>query len=111
MWCNPATKSGSFITRNIVSNTQSGTIITDKEVYLRGKNASGSVAFSGTASGSKITLINTGSQSKVEIPTHNLKIFSSGSWDSIIKGPEIYTGSKNINTRSGAITATHIEVI
>lgn len=99
-----------FHTPKLVSAVLTGSLTSTGNVYIGNATTTGAVFSGGTASG-KITLINTGTNIRVEIPTYNLRLTSSGIWDGMINIPETYTGSRAITTSSGALTATRIELI
>ena len=80
----------SFTTPSLVGNTLSGSLSTSGSVYLSGSTASGSV-FSGSTASGHIILTHPDTSVTVDIPTQNLIISASGTWDGILNAPRTVT--------------------
>jgi hypothetical protein len=75
--------------------------------YIEGSSESGY-----TASGNvirKLILIHTGTLSSYEFDLGSTTLSASGSWDGFLIPPLLSTGSMNITTASGILTALKIE--
>lgn len=77
-----------FRTPKTVEKVITSPITVSGEVYLNGSTATG-VVFSGSTASGKITMINTGSTVTMALPTQWLIITSSGTWDGILRSPEV----------------------
>lgn len=80
----------SFTTPALVEKTLSGSLTTSGSVYLSGSTASGSV-FSGSTASGHIILTHPDTSVTVDIPTQNLVITASGTWDGILNAPRTVT--------------------
>ncbi len=69
-----------FHTPKFIPLILTGSLTSTGNIYLGNSTATGAVFSGGTASG-KIILISTGTNIRVELPTKDLQISASGSWD------------------------------
>lgn len=82
-----------FRTPKSITQNLNTPILVSGEIYLSGSTQSGMI-FSGSTQSGMIIFENTGSVIRVILPTRGLQIITSGSWDGILKVPQlINTGS------------------
>ena len=82
-----------FHTPKLVASTNNSQVIVSGEIYMQWSTGTG-IIFSGWTSSGHIMLVNTGSTITVDLPTRNLQITSSWSWNGILEAPEqVSTGT------------------
>ncbi len=100
---------GTFITPAGIALTFSGTATGNTNTYIEGSSASGYTATG--ASRRILSLIHTGTLSTYQIDLSTTSISASGIWDGYLSPPRLATGSMDIDTLSGRLTATRIEYL
>lgn len=100
--CTDYPNARSFHTPKVVSQNITTPVNSSGSVYLSGALSSG-FTFSGSTGSGHIILTHSDNSVRVDLPTQNLNIISSGSWDGILNAPNTESGISTIVVNSNIV--------